>query len=199
MLARTLILGVAALLLGGCGITGNFRNDPGYADFDALRGLDAESDFGLSLGPLPLKIAGLVLDEDDEEELKPLLRDLRAVRVYTLEGLADAEAVSTGVEQLTAQLTDDGWLNVIAVREEDELTSVFLRPGRDFAHRGLAVIVQEPDEVVLVNLIGNVRLDLFNGYMAEADVDVPAIEIDPNTLQAHLVSDPASPAAGVDP
>ena len=48
------------------------------------------------------------------------------------------------------------------------------------------MIVQEPDEVVLVNLIGNVRLDFINGYMADLDVDVPRIEIDPATLQAAL-------------
>ena len=64
---------------------------------------------------------------------------------------------------------------------------------------GLTVIVQEPDEVVLVNLIGNVRLDFINGYMAEAGVALPPIEIDPATLQASLITDPASPAAGIDP
>ena len=197
MLVRRLILGASALVLGGCGITGNFRNDPGYADFGSLTRLEADSDFGLSLGPLPLKIAKWV--SKDDEDLDPLLRDLRAVRIYTLEGLADAEDVAAGVDKLTAELARDGWLNVIAVREEGELTSVYLRPSGNFTHRGLTVIVQEPEEVVLVNLIGNINLDFINGYMAEVEVDLPPIEIDPATLQARLLTDPTNPAAGIGP
>ena len=206
MLARTLILAASSWLLAGCGITGNFRHDPGYADFGALQHLSADSHIGLSLGPVPLKIAawGINLAEDeDDEELGSFLRELRAVRVYTFEGVAEDPAdVERGVKDLTAELARDGWLNIAAVREESELTSVFLRPDKNFTHHGLVVVVQEPDEVVLVNLIGNIRLDFIDGYMADLDVHVPPIEIDPaalETLQASVASRPADPAAGIDP
>ena len=206
MLARTLILAAWSLLLAGCGITGNFRHDPGYADFGALQHLSADSHVGLSLGPVPLKIAawGINLAEDeDDEEIGSFLRELRAVRVYTFEGVDEDPAdVERGVKDLTAELARDGWLNIAAVREESELTSVFLRPDKNFTHHGLVVVVQEPDEVVLVNLIGNIRLDFIDGYMADLDVHVPPIEIDPaalETLQASVASRPASPAAGIDP
>ena len=198
MLERTLALGASSLLLVGCGITGNFRHDLGYADFGALQRLPADSHIGLSLGPLPLKIANWALKDD--EDLGPFLRELRAVRVYTFEGVEEDPAeVARGVKELTAELARDGWLNVAAVREESELTSVFLRPDKNFAHHGLVVVIQEPDEVVLVNLIGNIRLDFIDGYMADLDLRVPPIEIDPATLQAALVSLPVSPAAGIDP
>jgi uncharacterized protein DUF4252 len=208
MLARTLILAASSWLLAGCGITGNFRHDLGYADFGPLQHLSADSHVGLSLGPVPLKIAAwginLAEDEDeDDEELGSFLRELRAVRVYTFEGVEEDPAdVERGVKDLTAELARDGWLNIAAVREESELTSVFLRPDKNFAHRGLVVIVQEPDEVVLVNLIGNIRLDFIDGYLADLDVHVPPIEIDPaalETLQASVASRPAGPAAEIDP
>ena len=206
MLTRTLTLGASSLLLAGCGITGNFRHDPGYADFGALQNLSADSHIGLSLGPLPLKIAawGIDLDEDeDDEEIGSFLRELRAVRVYTFEGVEEDPAeVESEVKELTAELARDGWLNIAAVREESELTSVFLRPDKNFTHHGLVVVVQEPDEVVLVNLIGNIRLDFIDGYMADLDVHVPPIEIDPATLatlQASVASRPAGPASGIDP
>ena len=190
-------LGLAALipLLAACGITGNFRHDPGYVDFGSLQQLDAESDFGISLGPLPLQIAKWVTNDD--EEIGPFLRELRAVRVYTFDGIADSKQVADGIEKLRVELADEGWLNVATVREDEELTSVFLRPDKDFAHHGLAVILQEPDEVVLVNLIGNIKLDFINGYMADLDVEAPQIVIDPATLQA--LNRPASPASGIDP
>ncbi len=198
MRVRGFMLAALTAGLAGCGITGNFRNDPGYAELGSLKRLESESDFGLSLGPLPLRIAGWALDEDDAE-IEPLLRELRAVRVYTYEGIADAEEAATGVEELRAELIGEGWLNVIAIRDGAETTSVLLRPGTGGANRGLTVIVQEPTEVVLVNLIGNVRLDLFNDYMAEVDVDTPPIEIDPATLQARAIADPGTLAVGIDP
>jgi hypothetical protein len=74
-----------------------------------------------------------------------------------------------------------------------------LRPGTGGANRGLTVIVQEPTEIVLVNLIGNVRLDLFNDYMAEVEVDTPPIEIDPATLQARAIANPGTSAVGISP
>ena len=182
MVSRALALAGSTLLLAGCGITGNFRHDPGYADFSSFERLETESDFDISLGPLPLQIAKWVLHDD--EDVGPLIRELRAVRVYTYDGLADPAQAEANVAKLTAELTEGGWLHVVAVRDAEETTSVLLRPDKDFSHRGLTVIVQEPDEVVLVNLIGNVRLDFINGYMAEIDVDVPQLEIDPATLQA---------------
>ena len=192
---RSLGLAVLVPLLTACGVTGNFRHDPGYADFGSLQRLDAESDFGISLGPLPLQIAKWVTHDD--EEVGPFLRELRAVRVYTFEGLADSKQVETGVEKLRGELADDGWLTVAAVRDGDELISVFLRPDKNFEHHGLAVVIQEPAEVVLVNLIGNIRLDFINGYMADLDVEVPQIVIDPATLQA--LNRPAGQASGIGP
>jgi hypothetical protein len=193
---RTLALAALTSLLTACGITGNFRHDPGYADFGPLQRLDAESDFGLSLGPLPLQIAKWATHDD--EDIGPLLRELRAVRVYTMEGIADPAEAATRAREVTASLAHDGWLTVAAVRDGEELTSVLLRPDKNFAHKGLAVIVEEPDEVTLVNLIGDIHLDLLDGYLADLNVDVPHIEIDPAALQAALTR-PASPAAGISP
>jgi hypothetical protein len=180
MRVRSLALAVLSPLLTACGLTGNFRHDPGYVDFGSLKRLDAESDFGLSLGPLPLQIAKWATHDD--QEVGPFLRELRAVRVYTFEGIADAQQVAMGVEKLGVELAGDGWLNIAVVRDGEELISVFLRPDKNFAHHGLAVVIQEPDEVVLVNLIGNIRLDFINGYMADLDIEAPQIVIDPATV-----------------
>jgi hypothetical protein len=173
-------------LLSGCGITGNFRNDPGYAEFGSPGPLDTDREFGISLGPLPLGLARWVLDDD--EELGPMLKELRAVRVYTYEVAHDPEDVAQRIKDMQSGLVEDGWLTIVTVREENELVSVLLQPaehGRN-GNRGLAVIVQDPSEVVLVNLIGNVRLDLFSEYMVDLDVEMPHIEIDPETLQARV-------------
>jgi hypothetical protein len=193
------MLTAAGLLLSACGITGNFRNDPGYASFGSPGFLATDREFAMSLGPWPLKVASWFLDDDPD--VGRLLKELRAVRIYTYEVAGDAEQVARRVGDMQAALVADGWLNVIVVREDDELTSVLLRPAPGGGNRGLTVIVQDPSELVLVNLIGNVRLDFFNDYMSELDVEAPLIEIDPATLQAsvHSSSTPGDQSRSVTP
>jgi len=185
MRARELAIGFGALLLAGCGISGNFRHDLGYAAFDSPGALAVHRDFGLSLGPAPLALARLFLD-DEEPELGAILKDLRAVRVYVYDGVPDGERMAGQLRGVESKLVEDGWRAIATIRDGTDRVSVLLRPGSDGRNHGMAVIVQDPTEVVLVNLIGNVRLDLFAEYMAELNVDTPRIDIDPQTLEAHV-------------
>jgi hypothetical protein len=183
---RLTLAATLALLLAGCGITGNYRSDPGYAEFDSPGALDTNREFGLSLGSLPLGLARFVLDDDPE--LGPLLRELRAVRVYIYDVERDAEEVAQRLQAMRSELVANGWMTIVTVREDDENVSVLLQPaehGRN-GNRGLAVMVQDRSDVVLVNLIGNVRLDRFAEYMIDLEVEVPHIEIDPETLEARV-------------
>jgi uncharacterized protein DUF4252 len=183
---RLTIIATVTLLLTGCGITGNYRSDPGYAEFGSPGPLDTDLEFGLSLGALPLGIARFILDDDPE--IGPLLRELRAVRVYTYEVNRDAEDVAQRLQAVHSELVADGWLPIVKVREDNENVSVLLQPaehGRN-GNRGIAVIVQDSSEVVLVNLIGNVRLDQFAEYMVDLEVELPHIEIDPETLPTRV-------------
>lgn len=181
MLVRIASACVGASLLAGCGVSGNFRHEPGYAEFDASGPLAANREIGLSFGPLPLALARLVLD--DEPEIKSALRELRGVRVEVYDAIHDGERVERQLHTIQAGLLDDGWVALASIRDDDSRVTVLLRPDTDGeGNRGLAVMVQEPDELVLVNLIGNVRLDQLASYMAELDVNVPGIDIDPRQL-----------------
>ena len=185
MLARAIVLGFGALLLAGCGISGDFRRDPGYAAFDSAGGLAEHREVGLSFGPAPLALARFFVDEEDPKA-GAILAELRAVRVYVYEGIPDGERLTQRLRGIESGLLDDGWRTVATVREDSSRVSVLLRPNGSGGSHGLAVIVQEPEELVLVNLIGNVRLDLFAEYMAELHVDTPKIDIDPKTLEARV-------------
>ena len=185
MLARAIAAPLGALLLAGCGITGNFRHDLGYAAFDSRGAFAQHRELGLSLGPAPTALARLFLD-DEEPELGAILQDLRAVRVYVYERLPDDEHTRQRLGGIESDLLDEGWRAIAKIRDGDDRVSILLRPGDHGRMHGLAVIVQEPAEVVLVNLIGNVRLDLFAEYMAELDVEMPHIDIDPRTLEARV-------------
>jgi hypothetical protein len=174
----------AALLLAGCGITGNFRNDVGYARFGSPGPLATDRDLGISAGPLPLKFLRWVMEDDPE--IAPLLEDLRAVRVYTYEVRDKSDQVAARVRGIQSELLDEGWVALAALRDEGELLSVLLRLDERGNRRGLAVIMQDQEEVMLVNLIGkDIKIELFNTYMAELNIDAPPIEINSATLQAR--------------
>jgi hypothetical protein len=182
---RTVIACFGALLLTGCGITGNYRQDPGYAKFDGLTSLAGKREIGLSFGTLPLALARLVID--DEPEIESILRDLRAVRVYVYDSLEVTERVEREVSAVREGLIGDGWAAIATVRDGDERVAVLLRPDADGGRtHGLAVIVQDSRELVLVNLIGNVRVDQFAKYMAELKVPVPTIDFGQEALRAEV-------------
>jgi hypothetical protein len=179
---RTMTAGFIALLLAGCGVSGNFRHDPGYAAFGRPGPLVGQRELGLSLGPLPLALARFVMADD--EEIGAILQELRAVRVYVYDVTRDSESVARHLREVQADLIADGWLPLVTVKDGTEQVAVLLRAGEEGRNRGLAVIVHDSTETVLVNLIGNVRLDLVGSYLAELDVATPPIELDPATLRA---------------
>jgi hypothetical protein len=178
--SRSALVLAASLPLAACGITGNFRNDPGYADFGP-QAQDTHREIGLSLGPLPLGLARMFVNDDPE--LGPILKDLRAARVYIYD-VDDPERVADRIATTQSELIADGWFPIVTVRDDGERVAVLTHANRRGELRGMAVIVQESEELVLVNLIGEIHLDQFDAYMAGLDVHAPSIAIDPATLQA---------------
>jgi hypothetical protein len=159
------------LSLSACGISGNLRGDPGYADFGSLGRQDANRTLALSLGPLPLRLAMRFAVDDPEE--KALLEGLDAVRVYEYEIDGNVEQVVRRMDSVVNELARDGWIPVITVADDGEHVSIASR--RDDAQRicGLVVMVQDRTELTLVNLIGEIRLEAAGAYFAGLGVDVP--------------------------
>jgi Domain of unknown function (DUF4252) len=174
-LIRLVALSLLAAATSACGITGNFRHDPGYAAFDSPGIRDTDREFALSLGPVPLSLARLFVHDDPD--LAPLLRDLRAVRVYIYELDGQASRVNERLLSSWTDLAGSGWESVVAVRDDGESVSVLVKTDRHDRIRGLAVMTQDESDVVMINLIGKLRPAMFNAYMAELDIEAPPIEI----------------------
>ncbi len=179
MYRLTWILIVVATIsaLSGCGISGNLRNDPGFAAFKAPRMRDTNREFALSLGPLPLNLARKFMGDDPD--ITALLRGLKAVRLYIYKIDGDSKRVRDRMESIAARLTDQGWMPVVVVREDDGLTSALVRMDNQDQILGLAVIAQDDSELILINLIGRIQPEMFSVYLAELAIYVPDINIDP--------------------
>jgi hypothetical protein len=173
--ARVLVLVAACAVLVNCGVLGGLRTNPGFASFGSPGVGDTDRELAISLGPLPLKLARFVTRDDTE--MQTLLRDIKAVRVYTYGVDGDVERVHARIEDIRERLVRRGWDQVIAVRDDGERVAALVKMDKRGAIRGLAVVVQDDEEVVLVNVIGNLRPESFSAMMAELDIELPTVAV----------------------
>ena len=171
---------VAALLmallvaLGGCGITAPRGND-GYANLDSPGMLDTDRTVSLSLGPTVLGFAARFLDEDPETQA--LLRSLDGVRVRTYEVHGDSDQIAQRLERMGNRLSDDGWNPVMLLHEDGELVQMFAKASSD-GIKGLTVVSADAEEVVVINVMGDIRPADFGATMAALAIDeTPAIQV----------------------
>jgi hypothetical protein len=176
---RILLASLLALTLSACGVTaGGLHNDPGYADLDYPGWREADKEFGLSIGPLPLRFAAWVIADDDEPELVNMLRDLKGVRIRIYEIEGDEQRVFDRISESGKRLEAKGWDRLVTVNDDDENVLVMVKA--DAAKiSGMAVLSADEDEAVFVNMIGNIRPEFFNEILdsVDSDVDVPEIQL----------------------
>lgn len=171
----TLAVGVAALVitgLGGCGLTAPRSND-GYADLDSLGLFDVDNVMTLSIGPTLLRFAAS--HTDDDPETRALLRNLDGVRVRIYEIDGDAARVAGRVDAMGEKLQGQGWQPVAVLREGDETVHMLMKPvhgGNGHRVAGLTVLVADRKEAVVVNVMGDLKPELFTETMVALDVEV---------------------------
>lgn len=180
--AYRVLLGLAAVAaLSACGFTGNLRMNPGFASFgtpSTLQGTDRE--LALSFGPIPIRLATMVSRPFLREEpwIPATLKDVRAVRVYTYD-LDDPTVVEAHVEQTTDELVEDGWSPVAVVREDGGLVSALTMIEEEPPTiRGVVVMYSDDEQLVLVNVIGNLEPDTVVFALEELGVELPMLAFD---------------------
>lgn len=174
---RFVLSTVLLILLAGCGLTAP-RSSDGFADLDSLGIADTDRVMSLSLGPTVLRFAASHID-DDEPEVRDLLRSLDGVRIRVYEVDGDATRVAGRMERMSTKLRADGWEPVMLVRQEDETAFMLLRmDGQKIL--GMTVMVMDKEsEAVIVNLMGDIRPGMFGDVMVALDVDgVDGVEVE---------------------
>ena len=118
----------------------------------------------VSLDGAMLQLAAQAMDADkdadkDEKQAKEFISKLKGVYVKVFEFDKDNQYSSQDVESIRAQLQTPGWERAVNVREEKshEITEVyFMKEGGAIV--GLAVLVAEPRELTVVNVVGPINL-----------------------------------------
>ena len=137
------------------------QNHPGFVDFSALTEIAAiEPSVEISLkGPLLNMITNLIRSEDEEaaDFISKLLRV--TVNVFESDNI-DVDEVASTMSVMAEDLDSEGWERVVRVREDGNHVDIYFRLAEDAdVIYGIAIMVAEPGETVLVNIVGNISTD----------------------------------------
>ena len=169
-----LVLILIAFVLSSCGITAS-RSNEGYANLDSPGISDTNRTMSLSLGKTTLRFAARFLD--DEPETQALLRSLDGVRIRIYEVHGDTDRIAHNFDRMGDKLGNDGWQPVMLVREEGELVQMFSKTTTH-GMQGLTIVSADDEEVVVVNVMGDIKPEHFGDVMVALDVDdAPDVQI----------------------
>ncbi len=112
----------------------------------------------IDLGPMPLRLAGWLIDDHDSEsaEAKSLLAGLRELQVRHYEFAADFVYSQADIDAVREQLSGPGWSRVAHVRnqKDGEDVDIYLALDRERI-KGVAIVASEPREFTIVNAVGS--------------------------------------------
>lgn len=110
-----------------------------------------------------LQLASKFMDADDDPEsaqVKDIIKDLKGIYVKNFEFDAPNQYSQADVQAIRAQLTGPGWQRIVESRSEHakESNEIYLMKHGDLI-TGLAILVAEPTELTVVNLVGPIDIN----------------------------------------
>lgn len=169
-----LVLTLIAFALSSCGITAS-RSNEGFANLDSPGISDTDRTMSLSLGKTTLRFAARFLD--DEPETQVLLRSLDGVRIRIYEVNGNTNRIAQNFDRMGTKLSNDGWQPVMLVREEGERVQMYSKSSSRGMH-GLTIVSADDEEVVVINVMGDIQPEHFGDVMVALDVDdAPEVQI----------------------
>jgi len=139
----------------------DLESHPGYVDFSTLTAIAAtEPSVEISLkAPLLNMITNLIRNEDEEaaDFISKLLRV--TVNVFESDDI-DVDEVAASMSATAENLDAAGWDRVVRVREDEHHVDIYFNVADDSdVIYGIAIMIAEPRETVLVNIVGDISTD----------------------------------------
>ena len=136
----------------------DLENHPGYVDFSILTAIAATEptvEFSLK-APLIILITNLISNQDNEaaDFISKLIRV--TVNVFESDDI-DVDEVASPMSAMAEDLDSAGWERVVRVREDENHVDIYFRlvSNADVIY-GIVIMVAEPREKVLVNIVGDI-------------------------------------------
>jgi len=152
----------------------------------------------VSLDGSMLQLASQAMANEKDPDLakaKDIINKLKGVYVKTFEFKEKNQYSAADLEPIRAQLRDSNWSKAVDVqeRESGESTEVYLmKEGESLI--GLAVLVAEPRELTVVNIVGPIELDKLGGLagmMGKFDIGPDGLKVRSKGKKGPTKSSPA--------
>tara|TARA_B100000959_G_scaffold187130_1_gene195693 strand:- start:766 stop:1320 length:555 start_codon:yes stop_codon:yes gene_type:complete len=154
---------------------------PGYVDFSVLTTIaNIEPNVEVSLkAPLLNMVTNLIRSED--EEAANFISKLLQVTVNVFESDAiDVDEISGSMNVIADDLDQQGWERVVRIREDSEHVDIYFRLSDDAdVIYGIAIMVAEPGDTVLVNIVGDISTDDISALGQRFNID-ELVDLDVN-------------------
>lgn len=145
---------------------------------DRLAGQAAES-VNITIDPSMLKLATAFLKSERENvELKEMLSEIRGIYVRSFEFDREDAYTPDDVKAVRKQLAAPGWSRLVTVdsKRDRELVEIYSwREGNEAG--GLAILVSEPKELTVVNIVG--PMDLARLAALQGQFGIPRLPVAP--------------------
>lgn len=166
---KTTTQSIALALLLSCPAVGlaqaDLKSDPAYLPIDKVLDLEiARPEVNINLPRFLLNDAAAEFDGGKDDPLaatginfSELIQDIKMIRVVVIEATEDNRAhIDKGVKTLRKEL-ESKWTAVISVPDDGVgIYALGNESGEGMA--GLAVLVQDDEDVVIANLVGRISL-----------------------------------------
>jgi hypothetical protein len=161
--AKSIMLWIAAVALIFCGSPALAQN--ARLELKNLEKLSSKASEvnDVTLDGAMLQLASKFMnaaDDPDTAEVKDIIKDLKGIYVKNFEFDAPNQYSQADVQAIRAQLTGPGWQRIVEARSEhakehDEI--YVMKQGN--AITGLAILVAEPTELTVVNIVGPIDIN----------------------------------------
>jgi Domain of unknown function (DUF4252) len=108
-------------------------------------------------------------DKADEAAVKEIVQALKGVYVKGVEFDREGEYSDSDVEAVRRQLSAPGWERIVGVRSkrDGENVEVFLMISNDAVIEGVGVLISDPKQVMVVNVVGPLDPDKINNLRGQ--------------------------------
>lgn len=146
------------------------KNLAGYVDFGDLSATYGEPKITINLGGTMLNFVG-EMSSSESPETSALISKLKGIRVQIYGITENTEAALNQFGKTKKQLKSSGWEPIVQVNEGNEQVLVYTKMTSGNME-GMTVMVVDGEEVVFVNVIGQLNPVELAKVMDSFDVDI---------------------------
>ncbi len=170
---------LASLALLFCGMTVPASAQDGRIELGHLEHLTAKASetINVSLDEKLMQLAAKFLagKDPDEMKVKELINGLKGIYVRSFEFEREGEYSAADLDSIRTQLREPVWSNIVNLTSKKEGNLQVYLMSDTSRLGGLAILVSDPKELTIVNIIGPVDLEKLS--QLEGKFGIPELDI----------------------